>query len=52
MYKRQSKVLLDNSCDIYLKVFKTNPVINLYKRLGFEIIEDLENHFKMKKTYK
>ena len=33
--------------NIYLKVFKQNPAIRLYKRLGFENCEELEHHFKM-----
>ena len=33
--------------DIYLKFFKQNPVVKLYTRLGFEIIEELEYHFRM-----
>ena len=33
--------------DICLRFFKQNPVVNLYKRLGFEIIEELQHHYKM-----
>lgn len=33
--------------DIYLRYFKQNPVVNLYKKLGFEIIEEMPYHFKM-----
>ena len=33
--------------DIYLRYFKQNPVVKLYKRLGFEIFEELPYHFKM-----
>lgn len=33
--------------DIYLRYFKQNPVVRLYKRLGFEIIEELPYHYKM-----
>lgn len=33
--------------DICLRFFKQNPVVNLYKKLGFEIIEELQHHYKM-----
>ena len=33
--------------DIYLRYFKQNPVVRLYKRLGFEMIEELPYHYKM-----
>ena len=33
--------------DIYLQYFKQNPVVKLYERLGFEMLEELPNHFKM-----
>lgn len=33
--------------NIYLRYFKQNPVVKLYERLGFEIIEELPYHFKM-----
>ena len=36
--------------DIYLKVFKSNPAQNLYKRLGFEIIEETRSHYLMKRA--
>ena len=34
--------------NIYLRFFKQNPVVNLYKRFGFEIVEELPHHYKMK----
>jgi len=37
--------------DVYLRYFKQNPVVKLYERLGFEILEEMTYHFKMvKKT--
>ena len=33
--------------DIYLRYFKQNPVVHLYKRLGFEMVEELPYHYKM-----
>ena len=33
--------------DIYLKVFKINPAQELYKRLGFTIINETYSHFNM-----
>ena len=33
--------------NIHLRCFKQNPVVNLYKRLGFEIVEELSHHYKM-----
>lgn len=33
--------------NVYLRVFKSNPAQNLYKRLGFEIIEETRTHFNM-----
>ena len=33
--------------DIHLRCFKQNPVVNLYKRMGFEIVEELPHHFRM-----
>ena len=34
--------------DIILRCFKQNPVINLYKRLGFEISGETEYHYLMR----
>lgn len=43
-----NKIISENKHkDIYLQYFKQNPVVNLYHRLGFEIIEELPYHFKM-----
>ena len=36
-----------NHQDIYLRFFKQNPVVKLYERLGFEMDEELEFHYKM-----
>ena len=33
--------------DVYLRYFKQNPVVKLYERLGFEMVEELEFHYKM-----
>lgn len=33
---------------VFLKVFKTNPAQNLYKRFGFEIYGENESHFLMR----
>lgn len=33
--------------DIHLRCFKQNPVVNLYKRFGFEIVEEQEYHYLM-----
>lgn len=33
--------------NIYLRYFKQNPVVKLYKRLGFEIVEEQAFHYKM-----
>ena len=33
--------------DIFLKVFKSNPAQNLYKRLGFEIYDETKSHYLM-----
>ena len=35
--------------DIYLRYFKQNPVVKLYERLGFEMLEEMPFHFKMVK---
>lgn len=35
--------------NITLQCFKSNPVISLYKKFGFKIIEDNDTHVKMKK---
>lgn len=32
-----------------LQVFKDNPAINLYKRLGFKIYDETETHYRMEK---
>lgn len=34
---------------IFLRVFKTNPAQNLYKRFGFETYEEIESHFLMRR---
>ena len=36
--------------DIHIQYFKQNPVVNLYKRLGFEQTGETEFHYQMKKT--
>jgi ribosomal protein S18 acetylase RimI-like enzyme len=33
---------------IFLKVFKSNPAQNLYKRFGFEIYDETSTHYLMK----
>ena len=33
--------------DIYLRVFKSNPAQNLYKRFGFEIYDETKSHYLM-----
>lgn len=35
--------------NIYLKVFKSNPAQNLYKRLGFEVYDETPSHYLMKR---
>ncbi|WP_455617416.1 GNAT family N-acetyltransferase [Eisenbergiella sp.] len=32
---------------VRLQAFKKNPVIHLYYRLGFTIVEETENHYRM-----
>lgn len=32
---------------IRLQVFKKNPAVHLYQRLGFSVVEETENHFRM-----
>ncbi|WP_276946646.1 GNAT family N-acetyltransferase [Eisenbergiella massiliensis] len=32
---------------VRLQAFKKNPVIHLYHRLGFSIVEETENHYRM-----
>lgn len=49
-----TKILSDilyNNLDrrIILQVFKDNPAINLYKRLGFKIYNETETHYQMEK---
>ena len=34
--------------DVVLRCFKQNPVINLYKRLGFQLVGETEKHYLMK----
>ena len=36
--------------NIYLKVFKSNPAQNLYKRLGFEVYDETKSHYLMVRT--
>jgi len=33
---------------LYLGVLKVNPVLRLYERLGFRVIEETKHHFKMR----
>ena len=35
--------------NIEIQYFKNNPVGNLYKKLGFNIYDETEFHYKMKK---
>ena len=45
------KILLENSNrNIEIQYFKQNPVGNLYKRLGFEIIGETKFHYQMIKN--
>ena len=39
----------DKNIRTILQVFKDNPALNLYKRLGFRIYEETETHYKMEK---
>ncbi len=53
--KSYAKMLLDyliKNCnkDIVLEVNKSNPAVNLYKKLKFEIIETYETNYRMKLT--
>lgn len=36
--------------NVEIQYFKNNPVGNLYKKLGFNIYDETEFHYKMKKT--
>ena len=40
----------DKNIRTILQVFKDNPALNLYKRLGFRIYEETETHYKMEKN--
>ena len=49
-----TKILKDviekyKNCNIEIQYFKSNPVGNLYKKLGFKIYDETEFHYKMKK---
>ena len=33
--------------NIILRCFKQNPVVNLYRRLGFEIFDETKHHYRM-----
>jgi len=33
---------------VFLKVFKSNPALNLYKRFGFEKYSETETHYLMR----
>lgn len=33
-----------------LQVFKDNPAMNLYKRLGFKVFEETKTHYRMEKN--
>ena len=39
----------DKNIRTILQVFKDNPALNLYKRLGFRIYDETETHYKMEK---
>lgn len=44
------EILFENkSKEIVLHVFKENPAIKLYERIGFEIIKETKYHYQMKK---
>lgn len=48
-----NEILFENSeKEIILYCFKENPVIKLYKRLGFEKCGETETHYQMKKEVK
>ena len=39
----------ENNIKTILQVFKDNPAFKLYKRLGFEVYEETETHYRMEK---
>ena len=39
----------DKNIKTILQVFKDNPAFKLYKRLGFEVYEETETHYRMEK---
>ena len=47
----QEQLLKNSENDVrtILQVFKNNPAINLYKRLGFTVYEETDTHFRMEK---
>lgn len=42
------KTILDNNKIVYLYVYKENKAYNLYKKLGFNILEETETRYLMK----
>ena len=40
--------ILNNNSNVYLWVYKENPAVNLYKKLGFKIKETIETRYFMK----
>lgn len=48
-YLKHITLISDNkNKPIFLKVFKSNPAQNLYKRFGFEIYSETSTHYLMK----
>lgn len=42
-----SSILVQTSNPVSLRVYKTNPAFRLYRRLGFEIIDECELRYQM-----
>lgn len=40
-------IILHKDQDIHIRCFKQNPVFNFYKRLGFEVVEELPYHYRL-----
>lgn len=50
--QKQLEIDMNNNRNTILQVFKENPARFLYQKVGFEVYEETETHYKMRRSYK
>lgn len=50
--QKQLEIDMNNNRNTILQVFKENPARFLYQKVGFEVYEETETHYKMRRNHK